>query len=75
MRQRELKKLKAMVAKLTFNQRRDLMDDLPTVGEAAISIDLIETQGKQSRCPNFASERVVRNGSASGLQRIRSWQS
>lgn len=36
MRQRELKKLKAIVAKLTFTQRRGLMDELGADAEAAV---------------------------------------
>jgi transposase-like protein len=69
MRQRELKKLKAMVAKLTFVQRRELMDELGTDAEAAVSVGIIEAQGKAAGCPHCGNGHVVRNGSASGLQR------
>ncbi len=71
MRQRELKKLKALVAKLTFGQRRELKDELAAEDDAAVSVGLIETRGKTDHCPHCGSERVVRNGSASGLQRYK----
>ncbi|MCC7310128.1 MAG: IS1595 family transposase [Sulfuritalea sp.] len=71
MRQRELKQLKAMVAKLTFAQRRDLMDELGTDGEAAASVGIIEAQGIEAGCPHCGNRHVVRNGSASGLQRYK----
>lgn len=71
MRQRELKKLKAMVAKLTFAQRRELMDELGTDAEASVSVGIIETQGKVAGCPHCGNGHVVRNGSASGLQRYK----
>lgn len=71
MRQRELKKLKAMVAKLTFAQRRGLMDELGADAEAAASVGIIEAQGKVAGCPHCGNGHVVRNGSASGLQRYK----
>ena len=71
MRQRELKRLKAMVAKLTFAQRRELMDELGTDAEAAASVGIIEAQGKEAGCPHCGNGHVVRNGSASGLQRYK----
>jgi transposase-like protein len=71
MRQRELKKLKAMVTKLTFAQRRELMDELGTDAEAAASVGIIEAQGKEAGCPHCGNGHVVRNGSASGLQRYK----
>jgi transposase-like protein len=71
MRQRELKKLKAMVTKLTFAQRQQLKHELATEEDAAVSLGLIEAQGKQGRCPHCESRRVVRNGCASGLQRYK----
>jgi len=71
MRQRELKKLKAMVGKLTYGQRREVMEELAGEDEAAACIGVIEAQGKQRPCPHCGSEQVVRNGSASGLQRYK----
>lgn len=71
MRGRELKKLKALVVKLTFAQRRELMDELVAEDVAAASVGVIEAQGKPGTCPHCGSERVVRNGSASGLQRYK----
>jgi transposase-like protein len=71
MRQRELKKLKSMVAKLTFAQRRELMDELGGDAEAAVSVGIIEAQGNLAGCPHCGNGHVVRNGSASGLQRYK----
>lgn len=71
MRQRDLKNLKAMLAKLTFGQRQKLMNELSAEGEAAASVDLIEAQGKPGHCPHCDGKHVVRNGSASGLQRYK----
>ena len=71
MRRRELKRLKAMVAKLTFAQRRELTDALVAEDGAAASIGIIEAQKKRATCPHCGSERVVRNGSASDLQRYK----
>lgn len=71
MRQRELKKLKAMVAKLTFAQREELRDELAAEDGAAVSVGIIESQRKRTTCPHCRSERVVGNGSASGLKRYK----
>lgn len=60
-----------MVAKLTFAQRRELMDELGTDAEAAASVGIIEAQGKEAGCPHCGNGHVVRNGSASGLQRYK----
>lgn len=70
MRQRELKKFKAMLAKLTLGQRQELMNELSAEGEAAASVGLIEAHGN-GYCPHCESTHVVRNGSASGLQRYK----
>lgn len=69
MRQREWTKLKAMVAKLTFAQRRALKEELVAENDAAVCVEVIETGRRLDRCPHCRSESVVRNGSANGLQR------
>lgn len=71
MRQRELKKLKAMLAKLTFGQRRDLLEALAEESGAAASVGIIEQAENHRHCPHCTSEHTVRNGSASGLQRYK----
>jgi transposase-like protein len=38
---------------------------------AAASVGIIEAQEKRATCPHCGSERVVRNGSASDLQRYK----
>lgn len=71
MRQRELKKLKAMLATLTFGQRRDLLEALAEERGAAASVSIIEQAENLRHCPHCDGERTVRNGSASGLQRYK----
>lgn len=71
MRQREWKKLKAMVEKLTFAQRLALQEELAAEDDAAASVEVIETQAKPARCPHCGNPGMVRNGSAHGLQRYK----
>ena len=71
MRQRELKKLKAMLEKLTFGQRRELLDGLAAEHGATASIGIIEQTAESQYCPHCGSAHAVRNGSASGLQRYK----
>lgn len=70
MRQREWKKLKAMVATLTFAQRQALKEELVAEDDGAASVEVIEAW-KPSGCPHCGDHGVVRNGSASGLQRYK----
>lgn len=70
MRQREWKKLKAMLAKLTFAQRQALKEELSSEDDAAASVEVIE-QGRPNVCPHCGGEGLVRNGSANGLQRYK----
>jgi len=71
MRQRDWKRLKAMVAKLTFAQRQTLKEELVAAGDAAASLEVIEGTGRLQTCPHCQSDAVVRNGSANGLQRYK----
>jgi transposase-like protein len=71
MRQRELKKLKAMVGMLTYRQRRELKEALAAEDETSACVGVIEAQTGQRPCPHCASGHVVRNGSASGWQRYK----
>ena len=70
MRQRDLKKLQAMVLDLTYAQRRDLMESLAQQAEVTASVSLIEAS-PSSDCLYCGSRRVVKNGSADGLQRYK----
>lgn len=71
MRQQELKKLKAMVGKLTYMQRRTLIEELSAEDAASVSVGIIEARGKSAPCPHCGSGQVLRNGYASGLQRYK----
>jgi transposase-like protein len=71
MRQRELKKLKAMLEKLTFGQRQDLLEKLTAENGAMVSVGIIEQAEHPHRCPHCSGKHMVRNGSASGLQRYK----
>lgn len=71
MRQREWNRLKGLLKKLTFGQRRALKEELVAEDEAAASVEIIETQQVPSGCPHCGSKGMVRNGSANGLQRYK----
>ncbi len=60
MRQREWKKLKALVATLTFAQRQALKGELVGEDAAAASVEVIESQGKSPRCPHCGNCGKVR---------------
>lgn len=69
MRGRELKRMLAQVAKLTLVQRRELVQTLTQLDEAA---EVVQTlQSRPVSCPHCHGEHVVRNGHASGLQRYK----
>ena len=69
MRQRDLKRLKAMLVTLTLSQRRELMSELQVTEGRATSVGIIENRGRQDGCPHCGNQKVVRNGNADGLQR------
>ena len=69
MRSRELKRMVAQAAKLTVEQRRELVRTLTQVDEAAEVVQTLESRAVN--CPHCHGERVVRNGHASGLQRYK----
>lgn len=71
MRQRELEKLKEMVAKLTYGQRQELMKAWASQGDLASCVDILEGHQKVDVCPHCGGGHKVRNGSASGLQRYK----
>jgi transposase-like protein len=71
MREREMKRLLAVVAKLSPAQRRMLKDELVSGDQATAVADLVETATIGKRCPHCQGEQVVRNGTASGLQRYK----
>jgi transposase-like protein len=61
----------AMVAKLSANQRRVLKDELAAGDGISAVADIIESQAGKPSCPHCTDEHVVRNGTASGLQRYK----
>jgi transposase-like protein len=71
MRQRELKRLLAMVAKLSPSQRRTLKDELAASDGVSAVTDIIEPQAGKPTCPHCQGDHVVRNGTASSLQRYK----
>lgn len=71
MRQRDLKKLKAMLVTLTLSQRRELMSELQAPERRAASVGIIEDRGRPGNCPHCGNQKVVRNGNADGLQRYK----
>ena len=72
MRKREMKRLMAMVGHLTLLQRRGLMAELAAAERKAASVEVIEGRiHGGATCPHCAGDRIVRNGSADGLQRYK----
>lgn len=72
MRKRELSKLMGMLDRLTPTQRKALTAELAAVESKAVSVEVIERQAlKQASCPHCAALRVVKNGTAHGLQRFK----
>jgi transposase-like protein len=69
MRSRELKRMVAQASKLTPAQRQELIQVLGQADEAAQVVQTLESRA--TVCPHCQSERVVRNGHASGLQRYK----
>ena len=68
----ELKRWLASVARLTPAQRVELLSSLSArVDEAEVG-QLVDLRlARLPACPHFAGTRIVRNGSASGLQRYK----
>ena len=72
MRKRELSKLMGMLDRLTRTQRKALAAELSAVESKAASIEMIESQAlERPVCPHCGALRVVKNGSAHGLQRFK----
>lgn len=68
----ELKRLRAMLARLTAGQRLELLSEL----EGAKSLDeataIVEKRSAERQfCPKCGADHVVKNGCASGLQRYK----
>lgn len=72
MRKREMKRLMAMVVGLTRLQRRELVMELTTAERRTASVEIIEGRiHLGTGCPHCVGNRIVRNGSANGLQRYK----
>lgn len=72
MKASELKALRVAVTRLTLVQRAQLLAELSAGGDAQEVCLLLESRMTEARCcPHCKSHRVVRNGSASGLQRYK----
>jgi transposase-like protein len=70
MRNREMKRMKAALSKLTVGQRKILAAELAALEMRAISTTIIENRITQvTACPHCTGERIVKNGNARGLQR------
>ncbi len=68
----ELKRWLASVARLTPTQKADLLKAQSARDDEAEVVHLVDSRLAQSPvCPHCASTRIVRNGSASGLQRFK----
>lgn len=72
MRQRELTRLLKSLGQLTHAQRKKVMAEMGAGERQAASVAIVEgSVGEKPGCPHCASEHVVRNGAARGLQRYK----
>ncbi len=72
MRTRELKRLLAVTARLTLNQREQLLAHLGSDLVLNEAITLVESRmPERSNCPKCDGASIVRNGQANGLQRYK----
>lgn len=72
MRQRELAVLMNGLGKLTRSQRQMVVAELASGEHKLASVEIIEGNvAGTPDCPHCAAERVVKNGSADGLQRYK----
>jgi len=68
----ELKRLVASVVRLTLGQKAKVQAALHTATDEEEVCSLLESRKTQTpACPHCRSKRIVRNGSASGLQRYK----
>jgi len=72
MNKRDMQRLWALVGRLTRAQRKKLIGSLTAQTAASESVELLEAAcSGRSHCPHCAGERIVRNGTADGLQRYK----
>ena len=72
MNKRGMQRLWALVGRLTRAQRKKLIGSLTAQTAASESVELLEAAcSGRSHCPHCAGERIVRNGTADGLQRYK----
>jgi transposase-like protein len=72
MRNREMKRMKAALSKMTPGQRKILAADLAALESRPASTAIVESRiAKMPNCPHCAAERIVKNGNARGLQRYK----
>jgi transposase-like protein len=72
MRTDELKRLRAMLPLLTSAQRAQLLQELAATDGLDVATELVERRAiERQACPKCSAKRIVRNGSANGLQRYK----
>jgi transposase-like protein len=72
MRDGEMKRLRAMLPRLTARQRLEVLRELEGARSVDAATALIERRLVECRvCPECGAEHVVRNGRANGLQRYK----
>ena len=75
MRQQQMTRLIHSLPQLTHHQRQQLASCLQALMDRNQASALIEAHASDSRvCPHCASSRLVKNGSANGLQRFKCGQ-
>ena len=75
MRQQQMTRLIHSLPQLTHHQRQQLASCLQALMDRSQGSAIIEAHASDGRvCPHCASSRLVKNGSANGLQRFKCGQ-
>lgn len=72
MRQREMKRFKIALSRMTAGQRNDLRAELAALESRPAAATVIEGRiGEKPACPHCTTGRVIKHGTGNGLQRYR----
>jgi len=71
MKLQDWKHLKGQLDQLTYAQRQALITEWTETDNTSTCVRILERPGQVKHCPHCGHDEVVRNGSASGLQRYK----
>ena len=70
MRNREMKRMRTMLKRLSGHQRKVLAADLTAIEMQPAAVAVVESHAAPQACPHCSAERVVKNGTSGGYQRF-----